>query len=384
MSLVVPGTLGVLVSRNQAATPPITEADFCRRLSLLGRRSDLSVMAFTVEGVSPEDHSIRGYVYRNGVWTSGRFPLPDIVYNRCLHAHESQNVRRTLEDMAEQNSRKLIYWSRNLPGKWQVYRALHAVDKVRPFVPPTAPYRDTAQLVEWLGRHSELFMKPQTGTHGKSTLYLRLAEGGQGLLVQGRDSRNRPFRRLFPELDAGLSWIHGIAHKRAYIVQPYLKLTSQSNHPFDVRALMQKDGNGHWRLTGFAVREGRKGTLTSNLHGGGEAHPAEPYLREQFGADTTRLIIGQMRALSSTITRALEERYGRLGELGIDYGIDQSGNIWLLEVNSRPGRAAFFQTRQPECAFQSVNRPLEYARYLMTHSKATGPKGAGASLEHTV
>lgn len=343
MSLVVPGTLGVLVSRNQAATPPITEADFCRRLSLLGRRSDLSVMAFTVEGVSPEDHSIRGYVYRNGVWTSGRFPLPDIVYNRCLHVHESQNVRRTLEDMAEQNSRKLIYWSRNLPGKWQVYRALHAVDKVRPFVPPTAPYRDTAQLVEWLGRHSELFMKPQTGTHGKSTLYLRLAEGGQGLLVQGRDSRNRPFRRLFPELDAGLSWIHGIAHKRAYIVQPYLKLTSQSNHPFDVRALMQKDGNGHWRLTGFAVREGRKGTLTSNLHGGGEAHPAEPYLREQFGADTTRLIIGQMRALSSTITRALEERYGRLGELGIDYGIDQSGNIWLLEVNSRPGRAAFFR-----------------------------------------
>lgn len=91
-----------------------------------------------------------------------------------------------------------------------------------------------------------------------------------------------------------------------------------------------------------------------------------------------------MMALSLTITRALEERYGRLGELGIDYGIDRSGNIWLLEVNSRPGRASFFQTRQPKCAFRSVNRPLEYARYLMTHSKVTGSKGADTSLEHMV
>ncbi|AET59969.1 YheC/YheD family endospore coat-associated protein [Paenibacillus terrae] len=384
MSLVVPDTLGVLVSRNQAAIPPITEAEFCRRLSLLGRRSGLNVMAFTAEGISPEDHSIRGYAYRDGVWTSGRFPLPDIVYNRCFHAHGSRNAGHALQHMAEQGSRKLIYWSRNLPGKWQVYRALHTIDEVRPFVPPTAPYRDTAQLVEWLHRHSALFMKPQAGTHGKGTLYLRLSDGDTGLLVQGRNSRNRPFRRLFSELDAGLSWVDGIAGRRSYIVQPYLKLTSQSGHPFDVRALMQKDGKGCWRLTGFAVREGRKGTLTSNLHGGGAAHPAEPYLREQYGADSTRLIIGQMMALSLTITGALEERYGRLGELGIDYGIDRSGNIWLLEVNSRPGRASFFQTRQPKCAFRSVNRPLEYARYLMTHSKVTGSKGADTSLEHMV
>lgn len=384
MSLVVPGTLGVLVSRNQTAVPPITEADFCRRLSLLGRRSGLRVLAFTAEGVSPENHSIRGYAYRDGVWASGRFPLPDIVYNRCFHVHESQHVGHKLKDMAKQKSRKLLYWSRNLPGKWQVYRALHAVDEVRPFVPPTAPYRDTAQLAEWLRRHSRLFMKPQAGTHGKGTLYLHLTEGERRLLVRGRDSRNRPFRRLFSELDAGLTWINGIAHKRAYIVQPYLKLTSQSGRPFDVRALLQKDGHGLWCLTGFAVREGRKGTLTSNLHGGGKAHPAEPYLREQFGVDGTRLIMEQMLKLSLTITGALEERYGRLGELGIDYGIDRDGNIWLLEVNSRPGRASFFQIRQPECAFRSINRPLEYARYLMTQSKATGPQGAGASLEHTV
>ncbi|WP_342417287.1 YheC/YheD family protein [Paenibacillus sp. FSL R10-2782] len=384
MSLVISDTLGVLVSRNQAAIPPITEAEFCRRLSLLGKRSGLNVVAFTAEGISPEDRSIQGYAYRDGVWTSDHFPLPDIVYNRCFHAHSSQSAGHALKHMAEQESRKLIYWSRNLPGKWQVYRALHTIDEVRPFVPPTAPYQGTAQLMKWLHRHSALFMKPQAGTHGKCTLYLRLSDGDTGLLVQGRDSRNRPFRRLFSELDDGLSWVDGIVRRRSYIVQPYLKLTSQSGHPFDVRALMQKDGNGCWCLTGFAVREGRKGTLTSNLHGGGKAHPSEPYLREQYGADSTRLIIGQMMALSLTITGALEERYGRLGELGIDYGIDRSGNIWLLEVNSRPGRASFFQTRQPECAYHSVNRPLEYARYLMTHSKTTGSKGAGASLEHMV
>lgn len=88
--------------------------------------------------------------------------------------------------------------------------------------------------------------------------------------------------------------------------------------------------------------------------------------------------------LSLTITGALEERYGRLGELGIDYGIDRDGNIWLLEVNSRPGRASFFQIRQPKCAFRAINRPLEYARYLITQSKTTGLQGMGASLEHTV
>ena len=37
----------------------------------------------------------------------------------------------------------------------------------------------------------------------------------------------------------------------------------------------------------------------------------------------------------------IESRHGRLVELGIDIGVDKNGEVWIIEINSKPGRASF-------------------------------------------
>ena len=75
-------------------------------------------------------------------------------------------------------------------------------------------------------------------------------------------------------------------------------------------------------------------------------------------------IIQTIRDLSAQLPSLLEEGFGRLGELGIDFGVDTKGRVWILEVNSKPGRRAFTLTgdgHAPGCPSNiRFNTPVIY------------------------
>ncbi|WP_042201120.1 YheC/YheD family protein, partial [Paenibacillus camerounensis] len=178
-----------------------------------------------------------------------------------------------------------------------------------------------------------------------------------------------PFHHHFRTLDQGLQWIHRFTGKHSYIMQPYLHLTSSLGQPFDVRVLMQKNGRGAWTLTGMAVRLGGHGSLTSNLHGGGTAVAVLPFLLAEFGSAGAELH-DELAAAAALLPPLLEESFGRLGELGLDFGIDAGGRIYLLEANSKPGRTVFRLTGDRRAAKLAAENPLRYARHLLLHSPA--------------
>ncbi|MNJ52792.1 Endospore coat-associated protein YheD [compost metagenome] len=210
-------------------------------------------------------------------------------------------------------------------------------------------------------------MKPQNGTHGKRTLYVKMldAELGEGLLLIGRDGSNQLFRRRFRSRQGGLDWIHKFIGASTFLLQPYLQLNNSKGEPFDVRVLMQKNENGVWSMTGMAVRAGRKHSLTSNLHGGGTAHRALPFLTAELGEHAGQKAARIIRNLSHDIPEHLESNFGRLAELGIDFGVDRTGHVWILEVNSKPGRSSLFRIGDMQGARKSVENPIQYARYLL-------------------
>nr|WP_231638566.1 YheC/YheD family protein [Paenibacillus sp. JCM 10914] len=105
--------------------------------------------------------------------------------------------------------------------------------------------------------------------------------------------------------------------------------------------------------------------MTSNLHGGGTAYPAQPYLSAQYGEETAMKIIKTVYDVSALLPSLLEESFGRLGELGIDFGVDPTGRVWLLEVNSKPGRQAFALAGDTRAARLAIEHPIRYARYLL-------------------
>ncbi|MCM3783223.1 YheC/YheD family protein [Neobacillus mesonae] len=361
------GTLGVLVNE-RAGTPPFADESFCRKLCQEGCKFGMNVVIITPRSSEP-DGNYQGYQFIKDRWVQGPIQVPDLIYDRCLTPVPGV-FRRRLKQASKSASRKIKYLSRGLPGKWHIYNSLRLSSRLIDHLPETAIYSSKDQLKQWLIRYPQgVFLKPQAGTHGKSTVLVRSCAKDGKLLIQGRNRSNHMFNKRFANHELGLSQLHRILSTRTFIVQPYLPLMNHEEKPFDLRVLVQKNGHGQWSISGHAIREGEKGSLTSNLHGGGRAMNTSHFLETEYGKDMADLIIEKAAELSAIIPGVLEARYGRLSELGIDYGIDRNGRLWIIEINSKPGRASFLLAGDTESANLAYNRPLEYARYLLLRTQ---------------
>lgn len=359
------GSLGILCS-SRSGSPPFSEQHYCRTLSQASSKYGISVVVLCPQAIHPDLNVVNGYIFTQDGWKEAIVPMPDIIYDRCfyLKKREQQAALKLLNSSKDHKQRML--WARGLPGKWKVYTKLKEHPTLRSYLPPTCSYSGPESLIKSLLTHQkQVFLKPQAGSQGKSTLHVQLSNSSKRLTVKGRDHHNNSFTQSFDKYSEGLAWIHQFIHHRLFIIQPYLHLYNQKGHPYDIRVLMQKNGEGRWTLTGMAVREGSLGGITSNLHGGGTATSALPFLTRDFGATPAEHMMAVLHNLSKDIPPILESHFGRLGELGIDYGIDTRGNIWLIEVNSKPGRSSFNHIGDPTSAVLAAENPLRYARYLL-------------------
>lgn len=364
------GTLGVMVCR-RPGSPPFAEKEFLRELSSKGKRLGMQVFVFCPDDALPAAGAgsipdrIQGYCYSpdHHEWNYNTFPLPDVIYDRCLHRNGGETAAASdlLNRLLQQGSR---LWSRGLPGKQKVHQLLKQSAAIKPYLPATLSYTGAESLNRaLLAFGSGIFMKPSGGSQGRHTLYLSLIDH-QTVKLQGRDRGNRMFEQTIP-LQEMNDWVRSFTGRRRFIIQPFLKLRNRNGDPYDIRSLVQKNERGLWSTTGIAARQGADQGLTSNLHGGGTAYPALSYLASDFGEEKASRIIRTIRDLSAQLPSLLEEGFGRLGELGIDFGVDTSGRVWILEVNSKPGRRAFILTGDGHAARLSVEHPIQYARYLL-------------------
>lgn len=371
------GCLGILTGRDAHAFPA-GESAFCDALCRAAPAFGLRAVVFTPDGVSPDGSAVTGCAWEGETWGEVRSAAPDIVYNRLFYRNPEEWLRASRALGALKGSLPL---TRGLPDKWRVYEILRQSPPAAPLLPETRLYTGPRGLKRMLAeREDGIFLKPRAGMQGKRSLHAsRPEDAPSGLTVRGRDGDNRPLLRRFGDLESGLGWIENFIGRQGFVMQRFLKLTASGGEPFDIRVLVQKDGRGRWGVTGMAARLGARGSLTSNLHGGGTAARADRFLRVQYGGSAAERIMRDLREAAALLPPLLEASCGRLGELGLDFGVDPAGRIWLLEANSKPGRTAFTLTGDTEAARRSAENPLSYARYLLlANRRSPVPPQAGA------
>ncbi|UVI31882.1 YheC/YheD family endospore coat-associated protein [Paenibacillus spongiae] len=360
--------IGILVHEpdesriHDSGTPErVPENSFCRELCRLGRELGLFVYVFWASNVRAASSTIRGYIHRRGKWEAVDCPLPDFIYDRTLCKNASDRRDRHAALSALKESHLFILLNGSLPGKWDVYEAMLGDELLRPMLPPTYRYNGLELLSELMNSHrSGLFLKPSAGYQGRGAL--RLEQCAEGYRISGRNAGNKPLHRTFAHLNDFTLWIEPFARSAAYIIQPYLQLTDMNGLAFDIRSLIQKDERGRWHTTGSALRVGEAGSVTANLHGGGTAQEAFKGLSHRFGANKARELLARMNRINERAAILLEQRFGRLCELGFDYGVEPDGRLWLLEANAKPGRQSFQDNT--ETARNAAVRPLQYALLL--------------------
>lgn len=366
-------TLGVLQHEIQG-TPPFTEAAYCRRLALMGQKHHLSVVVFSPVTLRSRSKTIKGYTLEDGHWVYREHKMPPVVYDRLTYSNVTQ-YQACRAACSEMKRLGVTWLGIGLRGKWDLYQALSQDPTIAPILPKTALYEGPQQLYKLLRQHQgSLFLKPHGGSQGRSVLSVHrlnssvhadfTSSADTSISIDGRDAQNRSFHHEYSNTKEAFMWIHRFIAQRKYIIQPYLTLYSHNKRPFDIRVLMQKDQRGRWHETGTAARIGDKESVTSNLHGGGHALRAQSFLTEQFGEAEAKQLLSQIKHYNEYIPTAIEERHGRLVELGLDYGIDRDKRLWLLEANSKPGRSVFAQTGDREASTLAVELPILYARYV--------------------
>ncbi|MBU8905428.1 YheC/YheD family endospore coat-associated protein [Desertibacillus haloalkaliphilus] len=292
-------------------------------------------------------------------WVTTTFPIPTYIYDRCFYRRIScykkhAPIIRWLRDHYE-----TTFLGYGLPNKWEVFKALNKNKVISNYLPETVKVEHVSDIIKHVKHYKEVLVKPTSGSQGqgifvvteKPTHYEVKIEKNQLLVVHC----------FINEVKLAES-ISLLLHSQRYILQPFLSLKNQQNHPFDLRVFLQKDKNGFWCEQGRAVRTGKKAHFLSNLHAGGQIYPYQQWL-QHLSEEKQQQLESNIHQLLEHLPSSLESSFHPLFELGIDIGIDQSESVWLLEVNSKPGRTILLE----DDSFnkdQLYEAPLAFCQHL--------------------
>lgn len=359
--------LGILVCTTKN-DPPFAERAYYEQLAAFGKALDMTVVVFSPKQIDWSSRRLRGFVFDliRKKWIPIQSNLPTVIYDRCFYVSpEHYKSHKPFMQKLRQDPR-IELLGVPLKGKWQLAQLMKDSGSLAHFFPPTECYEVPQDALAFLHKYKSLVAKPSGGSHGRGIVAVFRPSKNGPYRVIGRTKQNKPIALTFQSIIQSLRWLHRFIGKTRYILQPYLQLYTPDYLPFDIRVLMQKDSHKLWQLTGMAVRIGSPYSLTSNLHGGGKAEKWNAFVqRLPFEPQTVSRIEKDIRTISERLPTFIERKHGRLCELGIDIGIDLKSRVWLLEVNSKPGRQVFRQSGDRPVYLTAIKRPLLYANALL-------------------
>ncbi len=362
--------IGVLAHRRQKSKLVFAEAGFFASLINAGKQMGLTVFVFSPVEIDWQHQRVVGWRPNSSykTWQKSYYPFPDVVYDRLFPGKGEANVILWRYARRLRESGQVIWLNGSLHGKWEVYQTLSQYREIRPYLPETVTFTSVDALVGMLSKHNTVFIKPNMGTQGKGVLGLQVV-AGPVVKYKGRSRGARSVSGTASSLDELLSILRPFMGDRKYLIQQGLSLRVYHNAPCDVRVVVQKGMDGKWVITGHAVRIGPTEGVTSNLHGGGTAKKLSQVLREigetEFDA---QFIISEIEDLALKVAKAIDKPSHKFAEFGMDIGLDTKKRVWLIEVNSKPGRKVFIHTGDREARQNAIANPLYYSCHLLSHS----------------
>lgn len=336
--------IGPLVAVLTAGRPnEITQTDKAKRLYkqliLQGWKEGILIYTFFPQDVSWKRGLIYGHTLSpNGKWVGGNFPIPDVVYNRILYrSTENQKmVQKVLEGFDKYSG--VYLFNRRFLNKWEVSRVLEQDHRTRHWVPETTPFTGT-NLKLLLRRHQELFLKPCHSSRGQGILKIERVNG-RGFRYGRTEWKGKNWIYLPNYNRLNMRLRQNVGYPKRYIIQQGIELARLKGRVFDLRAQAQKNGKGEWVLTGVGVRVAARNRFVTHVPNGGSRADFYKVIKEVFNSSKMQKSIEQeLYKICSIVPSVLEEGLKiPLGILSLDIGMDSSGNLWILEINSKPAR----------------------------------------------
>jgi len=276
-----------------------------------------------------------GFYMENGKWTPSELPLPDVIYNR-VHSRrlERENSFQAFRNRLEQYN--IPIFNDRFLSKWEVYEQLIQEELLHSYIPETKIF-SKENLAEFLMKYKTVFIKPIHGSQGRNIIKLIKEEENYHLQASLSAASNKIIK--INDSEDLYEQIKTIQGNRIYIIQQGISLLKFENCTLDFRALCHKNRKNTWEVTSLVARISHKDEFVSNIARGGTVMNPLQALMTGMKKNRAQEIIARMKELSIEMSSMVSHYSpGITGELGIDIGVTPEGNLWLIEVNSKPSK----------------------------------------------
>jgi glutathione synthase/RimK-type ligase-like ATP-grasp enzyme len=345
-------TLGIMVLNKHQ------EADYYNQLGKHAGKYNFNLYLFTPSAIDLSNWTAEGKRFINSYkWIDETFPIPTFIYDRCFYPSTKVWQLYQPNVLALKKNRNFTFLGHGLPGKFPVYNAMSKDRLLKKHLPPTVEFKSSNQFFNLLTKYESIILKPKSGSQGRGIIVI---EADDGYFKIKSNYLGKISQKQFQSKGQFIKWVNSLLTKD-YLIQPYLSL-QVDNRPFDIRVLLQKGNDGAWIEQGRGIRIGKDSALISNLHAGAQVVNYTKGLDHFFSEE--KVVIDQtINHIIPQIPIVLEAANFNLFEIGIDISIDQTGHIWVLEVNSKPGHQVIKCVAQDESLY-IYETPFVFCQYL--------------------
>lgn len=315
------------------------------------RDLNLRLFAFSPADILWKKQRIIGLTRMKNRWIELTFPFPHAVYNRSFNKKKI-TIRRLEQSIGKNKCFNTI----NYFNKWEIYSILKQ-SALHSHVPDTFLLHQE-NILELINKYRYVFIKPIYGSKGTSVHRVELKENGDihislhSLAPMYICRKDENIQQRMEDLFKG----------NKYVVQQGIRMKKLNRHDFDIRVLVQKGPVGEWTVSAVTCRVAYEHYFNTSMFSA--VSDFEEVAPQILSSEETNKILQSLHEVSITAAQEAEYRMGLLGEISVDYGIDEQNKLWIIELNGKPQKIIY---NCPSCKKYNeliYKKPLEYARYL--------------------
>jgi UDP-N-acetylmuramoyl-tripeptide--D-alanyl-D-alanine ligase len=317
------------------------------------------IFLFNPTTIDFQHQTMSGFYFdqKSNSFKPGIFPYPSSIFNRVpLRERSYQYFKGILGDTIFNypygNTNKLDFWN-----------IMSRESSIKDALPLTRKYKNINSVLRFLETNDSAYIKPSTLAGGNGILYIKKVDNH--FVVTDRDGVKE---QAASRNDLNNCLKEKLVEKKEYIIQQEILSVNPNGEKVDFRMYIQKDGTQKWKYSGLETKVANKGSIISNSKNRNRVVPGLGALQEFYGLSQLEAEekIMDISNLCITVLKTLEKRSMHLGDVAIDFVIDENLHVYLLEVqvNYAAEIKAFREEDERAVLPDILPTPLEYAKSL--------------------
>lgn len=296
---------------------------------------------FSPEDVNIDTKQINAKKLVNNKWINQVISYPKVIDNDT----SSMKVESVWNSLSE----SCYMTTQILGGKVKTIKLLKENNIFPEILIPQRSIKEKKEFIEFVVKHKCVVLKPIRGNQGRNIYFIELEKEVLRINFEGNVS-------IIPAKQIENFYDENVRGKN-FVIQKYISSKTKHGAPFDIRIHVQRDGTGKWNTSKIYARIGSGESLVANISAGGSMANAINFLKARYCENAIKPI-KKLKEIAENLPTKFQKFYEKeIDSLGIDLGVDESGGVWLFEINSFPGSKYF--------EFERARVRIDYLDYLL-------------------